>query len=283
MVMAIVNLLNITLSWLLVGGHMGMPELGVNGAAVGASVSRAMGGVLVIGLLLRGRSGLRLQLGGLRLDRGLIRRILRIGMPVALDQLIFRLGMLAYMRTVAALGTVAFAAHQVALNAESISFMPGFGFAVAATTLVGQGLGARDPERAQRDVTVAFYVCAGLMSALGVLFLVLPEQLIGFFTSDPEVIAQGVPPLRLVGVVQPFLSAMMVFAGALRGAGDTLTPMCVNGAGIWLLRVPLAWALTRIWSWGLLGVWIAMSLDMCVRGTVLFMRFRLGKWKTIKV
>ena len=283
LVMAVVNLLNIGVAWVLVNGEFGLPQMGVAGAAVGAMVGRLVGGLLVVGLLLRGRSGLLLRWRDFRLDAELIRRLLRIGFPVGFEQLIFRLGMLVYVRTVAALGTVAFAAHQVALNAESISFMPGYGFAIAATTLVGQGLGARDPERAEGDAYTAFYLSAGLMSVMGVCFILFPEPLIGFFTDDPEVIAQGVPPLRLVGLVQPFLSAMMVFGGGLRGAGDTLTPMCINGSGVWLLRVPLSLLFTRVFSWGLLGVWVAMSLDMCIRGVLLAVRFRRGRWKSIQV
>jgi multidrug resistance protein, MATE family len=283
LVMAVVNLLNIVVAWLLVNGQFGLPQLGVEGAAFGALAGRLVGGLMVVGLLLKGRSGLQLRWCDLRLDPGVIRRIARIGFPVGFEQLIFRLGMLVYIRLVAALGTVAFAAHQVALNAESISFMPGYGFAVATTTLVGQGLGARDPERAERDAYTAGYIGAGLMSVMGVCFILFPEALISFFTTDPEVIDQGVEPLRLAGLAQPFLAAMMVFGGGLRGAGDTLTPMCINGSGVWLLRIPLALLFTRVFPWGLLGVWIAMSLDMGIRGMLLFFLFRRGRWKTVQI
>jgi multidrug resistance protein, MATE family len=283
LVMAVVNLLNIVVAWLLVNGQFGLPQLGVKGAALGALTGRLVGGLMVVGLLLKGRSGLKLRWCDLHIDPGVMRRIARIGFPVGFEQVIFRLGMLVYVRLVSSLGTVAFAAHQVALNAESISFMPGYGFAVAATTLVGQGLGARDPERAERDAYTAGYLSAGLMSIMGICFILFPEPLIGFFTTDPEVIRQGVEPLRLAGLAQPFLAAMMVFGGGLRGAGDTLTPMCINGSGVWLLRIPLALLFTRIFPWGLLGIWIASSLDMVLRGMLLFFLFRRGRWKTAQV
>ena len=280
-VMVVVNLVNVVVAWVLVEGIGPFPALGVLGAGLGSAVGRVVGGLLVLGLLLRGCSGLRLRWLGP--DRAIIWRILRVGLPASLDQLIFRLGMLAYVRVVAALGTVAFAAHQIALNGESISFMPGWGFAMAATTLVGQGLGAGDAERAERDAMLAFYIAAGFMSVMGVAFLFLAPQIVGLFTDEAEVIATGTTPLRLIAVVQPFLAAMMVFAGALRGAGDTLTPMLVNGASVWLLRVPLAFLVTGWFGWGLTGVWCVMGLDMTVRGAVLWWQFRRGRWKSVRV
>jgi len=281
LVMAVVNVINVIVAWVLVEGVGPFPALGVLGAGLGSAVGRCVGGLLVVGLLMRGCAGLRLRWVGP--DLQVIRRILRVGLPASLDQLIFRLGMLAYVRVVSALGTVAFAAHQIALNGESISFMPGWGFAMAATTLVGQGLGARDPERAERDAMLAFWVAAGFMSVMGVAFMLWAPQIIGLFTEEAEVVALGSTPLRLIGVVQPFLAAMMVFAGGLRGAGDTLTPLLVNGCAVWLLRVPLSLLVTRWLGWGLTGVWLVMALDLTVRGTVLLAQFKGGRWKTKEV
>jgi putative MATE family efflux protein len=282
-VMAVVNLINLALSWSLVKGLWGLPALGVEGAAIGAMTGRLAGGLLVISLLFRGRSGLILKARGWRFDPPLSWRMLRIGLPAALEQFIFRMGMLAFVRTVSALGTAAYAAHQVALSAESISFMPGFGFAVAATTLVGQGLGARDPRRAEADGLVSFYLAAGLMSVMGLGFILFAPQLMGVFTEDPRIIELGTMPLRLIGLVQPFLAAMMVFGGGLRGAGETTAPLLINGVGVWVVRVPAALVLTRALEWGLTGAWIAMALDLTSRGLLLFFRFRSGRWKTVQV
>ncbi|MBQ38126.1 MAG: MATE family efflux transporter, partial [Gemmatimonadaceae bacterium] len=102
-------------------------------------------------------------------------------------------------------------------------------------------------------------------------------------TEEAEVIAMGSTPLRLIAVVQPLLAAMMVFAGSLRGAGDTLTPMLVNGASVWLLRVPLSLLVTRWLGWGLTGVWLVMALDLTLRGVALYWQFRRGRWKTVEV
>ena len=281
LVMAAVNVVNVAIAWGLVEGIGPLPALGVRGAAWGSAAGRVVGGLLVVGLLIKGRGGLQLRWRGP--DREIIWRILRVGLPASLDQLIFRFGMLVWVRIVASLGTVAYAAHQVALNAESISFMPGWGFAMAATTLVGQGLGASDHERAERDAMLCFGIAAIFMSVMGVVFFVSAPQIMGLFTDEVEIIALGSMPLRLIGVVQPLLAAMMVFAGGLRGAGDTLTPMLVNGASVWLLRVPLSLLAIHWFDWGLTGVWLVMALDLTLRGIVLLWQFRCGRWKTVEV
>ncbi|MGD2207080.1 MAG: MATE family efflux transporter, partial [Anaerolineae bacterium] len=238
-VMLVVNILNIVVAWTAINGHFGFPKLGVVGSALGAATGRFVGGVLVITILLKGRSGIRLRLTSLRPDWDLIRRILRVGLPTGMEQLLFRTGHMVFARILAELGTVAYAAQQVAINTLSLSFMPGFGFALAATTLVGQGLGAEDPEDAQRRGYTAYRLGAGLMSVIGLAIVLFPSQLMGFFTDDPQVVALGIMPLRVLGAIQPVLAAAMIFAGGLRGAGDTRFPMVITGGSIWLVRLPL--------------------------------------------
>lgn len=282
-VMLVVNVLNIAVAWTAINGPFGLPRLGVVGSALGAATGRLVGGLLVIAILLRGRAGIRLRLSNLRPDWNMVRRILRVGLPTGLEQLLMRSGQMFFARILAELGTVAYAANQVAINALSISFMPGFGFALAATTLVGQGLGARDPEGAQQRGYTAYRLGAGVMIAIGLGIVLFPGQLMGFFTDEAQVIAQGVTPLRVVGLIQPLLAAAMIFAGALRGAGDTRFPMAVTGSTIWLVRVPLAYLLALALGWGLVGAWSAMACDLTLRGVFNFFRFRSGRWKKIEV
>jgi MATE family multidrug resistance protein len=282
-VMMVVNALNIAVAWTAINGPFGLPKLGVVGSALGAATGRFVGGILVIAILIRGRAGIRLRLRHLRPDGDMIRRILRVGLPTGVEQILFRSGQMLFARILAELGTVAYAANQVAINGWSLSFMPGFGFALAATTLVGQGLGAEDPDAAQDRGFSAFRMGAGLMSLVGLAFLFFPSQIVGFFTSEPEVIAVGTLPLQVVGVIQPILAASMVFSGALRGAGDTRFPMVVTAAAIWLVRLPLAYLFALVLDGGLLGAWAAMALDMVMRGVLNFLRFRAGRWKTLQV
>jgi len=282
-VMLVVNIVNIVVAWTLINGLFGLPKLGVWGSALGAASGQIVGGTIVLVLLLRGRSGVQLRLAGLGPDWDMIRRILRVGMPTGLEQLFFRIGNMAYVRVLASLGVAAYAANQVAINGWSLSFMPGFGFAVAATTLVGQSLGARAPDSAERGGYVAYRMGAGLMAVIGLVMIFFPEQIMGFFTNDQEVIGLGALPLQVMGFVQPMLAASMIFAGALRGAGDTRWPMIITAGCIWLVRLPLAYLFAIVFGWGLVGAWSAMSLDMVLRGTFNFLRFRGGGWKAIQV
>jgi MATE family multidrug resistance protein len=282
-VMLVVNVVNIAVAWTAINGPFGLPKMGVVGSAIGAATGRMIGGLLVIALLLKGRSGIRLELAGLRPDPGLIRRILRVGLPSGMEQLLFRSGHMVFARILAELGTVSYAANQVAMNGWSLSFMPGFGFALAATTLVGQRLGAADPEGARQRGYTAYRIAAVLMGSVGLFFLFFPAQIVGFFTNDPEIIQIGTMPLRMVGLIQPLLAAAMVFPGALRGAGDTRFPMVVTGSSIWLVRLPLAYLFAIVLDWGLSGAWAALALDLCIRGLLNFLRFRGGRWQSVEV
>jgi len=282
-VMLIVNALNIIVAWTAINGPFGLPRLGVVGSALGAVAGRLAGGVLVVAILLKGKSGIQLKLSGLRPQGTMIKRILHVGLPTGLEQLLMRVGWMLFARILTALGTVAYAANQVGVNGWSLSFMPGFGFALAATTLVGQSLGAQDPEGAQQRGYTAYWMGGLLMGLIGVLFILFPAQIVGFFTDDPAVIAVGTMPLRMVGFIQPFLAATMIFAGGLRGAGDTRFPMIITGASIWLIRLPLAYLFAIVLGWGLTGAWGALILDMSVRGIANFIRFRGGRWKSIQV
>jgi MATE family multidrug resistance protein len=283
LVMLVVNVLNIIVAWTAINGPFGLPKLGVVGSALGAATGRLVGGLLIIVILLRGRAGIQLQLANMRPDWDLIRRILHVGLPTGLEQILFRTGQMVFVRIIAELGTVTYAASQVAINGWSLSFMPGFGFALAATTLVGQALGAHDPDGAHNRGNITYRMGATLMGAVGLCLILFPAQIMGFFTDDPQVIAIGTLPLRMVGLIQPLLAATMIFAGGLRGAGDTRFPMVVSSGAIWLIRLPLAYLFALVFHWGLMGAWTAMVIDMSLRGLLNFLRFRGGRWKTIEI
>jgi putative MATE family efflux protein len=283
LVMSVVNVVNIVVAWVAINGPFGLPKLGVAGSALGSVAGRAVGSLLVIRVLLRGRTGLKLTRSQWRLDLNLIKRVLRIGLPTGGERMLLRLGQMVFLRTVAGLGTNAVAAHAIALRAESLSFMPGSGFAIAGTTLVGQSLGARKPDRAEQVGYMAYRLAAALMGAIGILFVLVPRPIIALFTSDTTVIELATTPLRIVGFVQPMLAAALVFPGNLRGAGDTRYPMYVTGSSIWAIRVPVAILLASVLGLGLNGAWISMASDLTVRGSLLLLRFRSGRWKKASV
>jgi len=283
LVMVVVNVVNIGVAWVLIRGVAGFPRLGVLGAALGDMSGRLVGGLLVLAWLVKGRSGLKLAVVRPRFDFGMAKRIFKIGLPTGLERFSFRIAMMVFSSIIASLGTVAYAAHQVAFNGESLSYMPGFGFAVAASTLVGQSLGAKRPDRARKSGYLTYKMAAALMTFMGVIFIFFAGDIIAVFTNDPQVIATGTMPLRLVGITQPLLAAMMVFSSGLRGAGDTRPPMLINGISPWVVRLPLAYLLAIQLGWGLNGAWVAMMVDMSLRGILNYFRFRSGKWAFVEV
>lgn len=282
LVMLGVNAINVLVSWLLINGQFGLPILGANGAAWGAALARGLGGVAVLVVLLRGRGLLRLT-WNLQPHWQTVRRIVAVGAPSGAEQLVFQGALLLFVRLITGLGTAAYAAHNITITIESVSFLPGMGFAVAATTLVGQNLGARKPDDATRGAHEAALQGGAFMSLLGLVMIVFPVPLLALFSNDPSVVAAGIWPLRLAGLAQPALALSFIYSGALRGAGDTRWPLYTKIISTWGLRLPLALLLVPLAGLGLGGIWLAMVSDFFMQGLLAFWRFRRGAWKSIRV
>jgi len=284
MITAMVNVINIAGNYVLIFGVGPFPRLGVQGAAIATAFALSIGGFLALYVLLAGRSVVRVSLRDpIKWDFETIKRILRIGIPAAAEQGAMRAGQIVYTMIVASLGTVAYAAHQVALNAESISYMPGFGFAIAATTLVGQCLGAGEPDDAEKSAYVANLMGMLVMGIMGSIFFLLAEPLVSIFSRDPEVVKQGAAVLRIVAISQPALAVVMILAGGLRGAGDTRAVMLITFAGFFGVRLAISYILAVRLGFGLIGAWIGMSVDLIFRAILTFLHFRKGQWKTLRV
>ena len=256
---------------------------GVTGAAIATTTGRYIATFLILRILFSSKGKYNLDFRDFKIDKDIIRRIFKIGLPAAGEQLLFRSAQLAFFRIVASLGTVMIAAHKITITAESLSFMPGWGFALAATTLVGQYLGANDKDNAKVGGYTAGYMSVTIMSVLGILFFFFPEFFIRIFTDDPEISYYAVICLRIVAVAQPFLAVAMVFAGALRGAGDTKTVLIATGLTSWVIRVGLGYFLAITLGYGLVGAWIAMVLDFAIRGITFLLLFKKGNWQNIEV
>ncbi|NLY10846.1 MAG: MATE family efflux transporter [Firmicutes bacterium] len=278
-----VNILNLVGNYFFIYGNGPFPAMGVNGAALGTTLAQVVGGIIALVVLLRSPL-LSVNLKGpYRFDKKIIKRILTIGLPAAFEQGTMRIGQLLYTMIVASLGTVSYAAHQVAINAESLSYMPGWGFALAATTLVGQSLGANDPDLAEKSGNISARMAFVVMSIMGALFFLFPYQIVALFTSDPEVIDLAAVCLRLVAIAQPPLAFLQTYSGGLRGAGDTKTIMKITTMGFLGLRITLAYLLAITFKLGLVGAWIAMVVDLVTRSGLMWITFRRGKWKLLKV
>lgn len=281
---ALTNGINIVGDYVLIFGWGPFPRLGVAGAALataGAQVAGALGGLAII---FSGRGRIRVtprQL--LSWDGGLVQRILRIGLPAALEELTFTVSGLALLFLVSRLGTVALAAHQVALTAEGISFMPGWGFAIAAATLSGQHLGARDEEGAFASGWLTARYCLRVMGSMGLLFFVLPGFLARLFTTDPDVAQLAATCLRIGALEQVPIAFEMVLSGSLRGAGDTRFPFLVSTFGNWVFRLPLVYLATAVWALPLWSVWAITVCDWVIRAGLLLTRYRGRRWVAVRV
>lgn len=276
-----VNIINVIISFLFIGGQFGLPVMGIQGAAMGAAIARTLGCIAVIVVLLRGRASLMLN-QPLWPDFDMMKRVAKVGLPFAGEQAVFQGALIVFLGMVTQLGTAAYAAHNLVIRIESLSFLPGWGYGIAASALVGQGLGANDPDEAQAATYEAFRQNSLIMFGLGALMVIFPTFLLRLFINDAAVIQAGTIPLQIAGAFQIFMGSNFVFSGALRGAGDTRWPLYTKVISTWMLRLPISYYLLSRGG-GLTGVWVAMGIDFFSQSILAYLRFRQGKWRTVKV
>jgi putative MATE family efflux protein len=274
LVTAFANVVNVGLAYALIYGHFGLPALGAVGSAWATFVARGIALALLLWALWQGRNGVRISgAGGWLPDFKVARQVLRIGVPAALEQVLVSAAFLALSVVVAHLGTEVLAAHRVTFNALSLSFLPGIGFGIAATALVGQSIGARRIQEGAAAARVATNWALLWMSAIAALLFVFAPQVLGMFTDDQAVVTAGAGGLRVVALAQPFWAVLFVQSGALRGSGNTSFPLLVSGLGIWA-AVGLAWLLIATVGGGLTSVWVAFLLVSPVMAALMWRRFR---------
>lgn len=279
-----INLMNIAFNWVFIFGNLGFSPMGAAGAGFATMIGRAAGACIMLAVLFRGRKGIILKLrDDNRPHWETLRRVFKVGVPAALEDLMLRGAQVFFTIIITGLGTNMYAAHQIALRADSVAFMPGMGFAVAATTLVGQNLGAQQPGLARRAGWLTIYMCIAMMSIIGVFLFTFAIPIVGFFTTEAEVIAEGAKVMRLMAFAMPFMATARVAAGALRGAGDTKYVMWGTGISIWVARLGLAYICVNVLGWGLIGAWVGMSADHVARALFFGIRYKLGHWQHIKV
>jgi len=273
--MIAVNLLTIIL-----GIYM-IPRWGLSGAGLAEGLSRVLGGIFALWSVFNKRFAVNITPGDLRHWKPEVaKNILSIGVPAAGEQFARQSSQIIYTIMIAGLGTMAIAANQVVMTIQSISFMPGFGFGLAATTLVGQSLGAGKEKMAQRYGYQINKFALGFMAVMGVVFFIWAEPLAALFVPEPEVAALAAACLRIVAFAQIPFSVVMVLSGALRGAGDTKWVMYLTTGGQWGIRLVVTWILIRL-GLGLRGAWVAMLLDVTLRCFLTLWRFRSGNWKNV--
>lgn len=254
--------------------------LGVAGAALGTITAEAVTCAIMVTALLWKNRTLHLRKGEhLRFHRDTLARAVKIGAPVGLEQMVMCSAYVMSTRIVSPLGTIAIAANSFAVTAESFCYMPGYGVQAAATTLVGQCVGAGQKQLSRRMAWITMGLGVSVMTVGGVLMYIAAPAMIGVLTPNEEIRNLGAAVLRIEAFAEPFYAASIVASGALRGAGDTLVPSCMNFASMWCVRIPLAAILApRV---GLYGVWIAMCVELCFRGILFTTRLKRERWMRV--
>ena len=279
----IANLVNVCFNWLLIYGNLGFPALGVAGASLATVLGQLVAFIMAVTVLLRGNGFLKLELKkGFRPDRRVLENMLGIGLPAMVEQLLMRAGMIIFAKTVATLGTTAYATHQVCMNIQALSFMTGQAFAVSATTLMGQSLGKRRTDMAQAYCSRTRTVGFTFSLVLAAVFVFFGGTIVGLYNSDPEIIRMGGRIMLIVAFLQPFQSSQFIIAGGLRGAGDTRTTAIITFITVLLVRPITAIVLVSL-GMGLYGAWFAMAADQVLRSALVLARYQSGKWKNIKL
>jgi putative MATE family efflux protein len=274
LVALVANIVNVGLAYSLIYGYAGLPALGAVGSAWATFVARSLALGLLLIVLWRGRNGVSIAgRGGWLPDWSVARQVLGLGIPASVEQLLLALGFLVLTILVAGLGTDTLAAQRIAMSALSFSFLPGIGFSIAATALVGQSIGARQPQAAAGVARIATWWAVIWMSAIGGLILAFAPAIMRVFTTDPAVVGIGAAGLRVMALTQPFWAVGMVRSGALRGTGDTRFPLLIGSVGIWS-AVLLVWLTLTFIGGGLPAVWAAFLITSPVTALLTWRRFR---------
>lgn len=276
----VANIINIFMNWVLINGKLGFPRLEVAGAAIATSFSRLIAFAITLHAVYARDKYIHISIhDSYRFEPDIIKSVLNIGIPAAIEQLIMRGGALLFARLIAGFGTIMFAAHQIAINIDGLGIVTAMAFQMAATTLVGQGIGAQKPELSEEAARQSTIISTIMMSLIGVIYFFLGKYAIGIFTKDAQVIALGRNALKILAFSQPFTAIYFVMAGALRGAGDTKYAMYASAIGMWAVRLGIGYILADLLNMALAGAWIAVTIDMAVRMVLVLKRFSSGVFK----
>ena len=283
MIEVLIRILHVTLCPFLVLGLWIFPHMGVRGAALSNVISHCLGSILVLCLLFSGRTRLRLGTKDFRFSFHIILRTLKIGIPVLVMQLQRNFGNLLLTFLTAPFGTLAVAAHSLATRVEMFFLLPGFGFGMGAGVLVGQNLGARQPERAERNAWSAVGALEAFLVAVSLAILLWAEYVMIIFTTDPELVALGSVFLRIATGSYVIIALVIVLQSSITGAGDTLPNMAISVTMIWVIQLPLAFILSRYTVLGVYGLRWAIVVSTFSAAIAYVTYFRLGRWKMKKI
>ena len=282
-VLWLANAINIVLGPMLIFGVGPFPELGVVGAAVATNIGRGTGALYAISRLIRHGSRVRVLRRHFRPDPVLMWQMIRLSGSGTFQILVGGASWIGLVRVISSFGSAALAGYTIGMRVVMFALLPSWGLSNAAATMVGQALGARKPERAERAVWMAGRYNLWFLGGVGVVFVGLAGPIVSLFTSDPVVASHAVASLRIVALGFPFYAYGMVLTSAFNGAGDTWTPTWINLLVFWLFEIPIAYILAVPLQIGPRGAFIAITLAYSTLALVSALLFRKGRWKTKRV
>lgn len=277
------NAINLVLDPCLIFGWGPFPELGVAGAAWATNTGRAIGVVYQLWHLTKGSGRIHVGRGDRRLDLVVCWRLFRLSVWGVVQFLLATSSWVFLMRIVAQFGSEVLAGYTIAIRLVMFTFLPAWGFSNSAATLVGQNLGAGDPDRAEAAVWLTGKTNTLFMTMIGVLFFAIPEWFIGFFSEDPIIVASAVTCLKVLSVGYPLYAMGMVLVQSFNGAGDTMSPTIINLWCYWAAEIPLAWTLAMPLGLGPKGVFMAIVVAESLVTVVGYLVFVRGRWKLKRV
>ncbi|MGE0160233.1 MAG: MATE family efflux transporter [Gemmatimonadales bacterium] len=277
------NGINMVLDPMFIFGVGPFPELGIQGAAVATAIGRGTAVAIQLYTLFRLGTKVRVLRRHLRADGALILRIVRLSATGTLQVFIGTASWIGLVRLVAEFGSEALAGYAIAVRIILFALLPAWGLANAAATMVGQGLGAKDPQRAERAVWIAGAMNAAFLGAVGVLFVTLSPQIVSLFGGSAAAGGYAASCLRIISIGFVFYGFGMVLVAAFNGAGAVWTPTIINFFCFWLWEIPLAWVLATRFGWGPPGIFVAMTIAFSSTAVVAGVVFRRGNWKTVTV
>ncbi len=277
------NGINIILDPMLIFGIGPFPELGIEGAAIATTIGRGIGVSYQVYHLVRGSNRIQLKRKHFHWVGKLVIKLIRVGSTGVLQFIIATASWLFIARIIAFFGDAAVAGYSIGIRIVIFSILPAWGMASAVSTLVGQNLGAGQPERAEKSVWRSAFINMIFLTSVSVLFIVFAPLLIPIFTQEAEVIHQGVICLRIICLGYVFYAYGMVIGQAFNGAGDTVTPTLINFVAFWLVQIPLSYLLAKTFNWGPEGVYWAIAISESFLAVLAIAIFRKGTWKTVKI
>jgi putative MATE family efflux protein len=283
MIEGTLRVIHVTLCPFLVLGIGFFPRMGVTGAALSNVISQCLGAVICLWLLFGGYTRLHLSRPDFRVDFNIIWRILKIGVPALVMNGQRSFGTFILTWLIAPFGTLAVAAHSLASRLEMFVMMPGFSLGMGAGVLVGQNLGAAQPERAEKSAWVAVGVIQAFMTVCSAVILVWANSIMSIFTTDPDLLELGGSFIRITSATFFVMSVATILQNCIASAGDTIPNMIISIMVMWLVQIPVAFLLSRYTVLGAYGIRWAMAASMLVGSIVYFIYFRTGRWKLKKV